>query len=71
VASAVAKACEKAGVPAWSPYQLRHLKGAELRERFSLEHVRAALGHSHASMSAHSAKGADGKLAAEVANAMG
>ena len=71
VSTAVAKACKKAGVPLWSPYRLRHLKGSELRERFSLEHVRATLGHSHASMSAHYAKGADGKLAAEVANAMG
>lgn len=47
---AVESACEKAGVPGWTPYQLRHLKGAELREKFSLEHVRAALGHSHASI---------------------
>ena len=71
ITHAVALACEKAGVPRWSPYQLRHLKGAELRERFSLEHVRAALGHSHAIMTAHYAKGADGKLAAEVAAAVG
>ena len=68
---AVGAACEKAGVPGWTPYQLRHLKDAELRGQFSLEHVRAALGHSHASMSAHLAKGADGKFAAEVAAAVG
>lgn len=71
VAHAVAKACRKAGVPSWSPYQLRHLKGMELREKFSLEHVRAALGHSHAAMSAHYAKGADVALATEVAAAAG
>ncbi len=68
---AVVSACEKAGVPGWTPYQLRHLKGAELREKFSLEHVRAALGHSHASMSAHYARGADAALAAEVAATAG
>ncbi len=68
---AVGAGCVKAGVPGWTPYQLRHLKGAELRGQFSLEHVRAALGHSHASMTAHYAKGADGKLAAEVAAAVG
>ena len=68
---AITAATKKAKVPLWSAYQLRHLKGAELREKFSLEHVRAALGHSHASMTAHYAKGADGKLAAEVANATG
>ena len=67
VCRAVAIACRKAKVPVWSPYQLRHLVGAELRGKFSLEHVRAALGHSHASMSAHYAKGADLKLAEEVA----
>lgn len=71
VGHAVTSACEKAQVPRWTPYQLRHLKGAELRERFSLEHVRAALGHSHASMTAHYAKGADAKLAAEVAATAG
>lgn len=68
---AVRRACKKAKVAPWSPYQLRHLVGAELREKFSLEHVRAALGHSHASMSAHYAKGADLKLAAEVAERAG
>ena len=71
VGHAIAVACRKASVPGWPPYQLRHLKDAELRERFSLEHVRAALGHSHASMSAQYAKGADGKLAVQVAAAMG
>ena len=71
IGHAVGKACKKADVPVWSPYQLRHLKGAELREKFSLEHVRAALGHSHASMSAHYAKGADVKLAVEVATTAG
>jgi len=71
VCHAVQKACRKAGVDLWSPYQLRHLKGAELREKFTLEHVRAVLGHSHASMSAHYAKGADAALAAEVATKVG
>ena len=68
---AVNRACIAAGVPRWTPYQLRHLKGAELREKFSLEHVRAALGHSHASMSAHYSRGADARLATEVAERIG
>ncbi len=71
IGHAIVKSAKRAGVPTWSAYQLRHLKGGELRERFSLEHVRAALGHSHASMSAHYAKGADAKLAAEVAATTG
>ncbi len=68
---AVARACERAGVPKWSPYQLRHLVGAEIRKRFGLEHARAVLGHSHAAMSAHYAKGADNKLATEVVREIG
>jgi len=32
IGHAVVKAAKKAGVPPWTPYQLRHLKGAELRE---------------------------------------
>jgi len=71
VCHAVHKACKAAGVVRFSPYQLRHLRGAELREKFSLEHVRAALGHSHASMSAHYSSGADAVLAGEVARASG
>ena len=71
VCHAVHKACETAGIAKWSPYRLRHLRGAELREKFSLEHVRAALGHSHASMTAHYAQGADATLASEVARKVG
>lgn len=71
VGHAVARACKAAGVPVWTPYQLRHLVGAEVREAFTLEHVRAALGHSHAAMSAHYAAGADRVLAEEVAARVG
>lgn len=64
---AVRRACLKANVLPFSPYQLRHLKAAELRERFSLEHVRAVLGHSFNAMSDHYSKSADKALAARAA----
>jgi len=34
----IAIACRKAGVPHWSPNQLRHAGGTEIRSKFSLEH---------------------------------
>jgi site-specific recombinase XerC len=32
----------------WSPNQLRHLRGTEIRKRFGLEASQTVLGHSHA-----------------------
>jgi integrase len=60
-------ACQRAGVPIFSPYQLRHLKAVELREQHGLEFVRATLGHSFAAMSDHYSRHADAALASRVA----
>jgi integrase len=68
---AVLRACEKAKVEPWTPYQLRHLRAVELREQFGLEHARAVLGHAYASMSDHYSKAADKNLAAAVAAKIG
>lgn len=68
---AITVGAKKAGVSLWSAYQLRHLKGAELLEKFSLKHVRATLGHANAVMSRLYTKGADALLAAEVAAKVG
>jgi integrase len=68
---AVLRACEKAKVEPWTPYQLRHLRAVELREEFGLEHARAVLGHAYASMSDHYSKAADRNLAAAVAAKIG
>ena len=43
---AIARACEKAGVPVWSPNQLRHTRATEIRKAYGLEHAGAVLGHS-------------------------
>jgi integrase len=47
-AKAVATACAKAGVPAWSPGQLRHSYATHVRKRFGLDGAQVALGHAHA-----------------------
>jgi integrase len=42
---AVAKACDKAGVPHWAPNQLRHNAATRIRREFGLEAAKAVLGH--------------------------
>ena len=42
---AVVRACMKAGVPAWSPLQLRHTAATRIRAQFGLEAAKAILGH--------------------------
>ncbi len=42
---AVARACELAGVPAWSPNQLRHAAATRIRRELGLEAAQAVLGH--------------------------
>lgn len=48
---AVRRACEKFEIEAWTPHQLRHAMGHQVRDQFSLEHVQSVLGHSDFSMS--------------------
>jgi len=43
----IANACKKAGVPHWSPNQLRHAGGTEVRSKFSLEHTDAEKAIAH------------------------
>jgi integrase len=47
---AIRRACEKAGLPAWHPNQLRHLRGTEIRKGFGLEASQAVLGHAELSV---------------------
>ena len=46
--TAVQRACKKVGIPNWSPNQLRHTRGTEIRSQFGLEAAQVALGHSNA-----------------------
>jgi integrase len=68
---AIRRACERAGVEPFRPHRLRHLTAMTIREKFGVEHARAALGHSLASMTQIYSRDADGKLAREVAAKVG
>ncbi|MCA9304889.1 MAG: site-specific integrase [Phycisphaerales bacterium] len=43
---AIERACDRAGVPRWSPNQLRHTRATQIRHRYGLEAAGAVLGHS-------------------------
>jgi integrase len=47
---AIRRACAKAGHPVWSPNQLRHLRGTEIRKGYGLEASQAVLGHAELSV---------------------
>src|SRR5262249_2230070 len=42
---AVVRACRKAGVPEWSPLQLRHTAATLIRARYGVEAAKVILGH--------------------------
>ena len=71
LARAVLRACKRANVKPFSPYQLRHLRAVELRVKFGLEMVRAVLGQTAASMADHYSKYADETLATRAAAEVG
>jgi len=43
---AIVRACRKAGVPDWTPLQLRHTAATRIRAEFGIEMARVILGHS-------------------------
>lgn len=47
-ARAVARAARRAGVEHWTPYQLRHSVGTDVRDKYGLEAAQVYLGHAHA-----------------------
>jgi integrase len=42
---AIQRACRRAGVPVWTPHQLRHTRATEIRREFDLEAAQIILGH--------------------------
>ncbi len=50
---AIQRAAAAAGVPAWTPYQLRYLRLREIRRDYGPEAARATAGHTRESMTAH------------------
>lgn len=67
---AVARACNKAGVPRWHPNQLRHTFGTLVRARYGLEASQVSLGHAKADVTQIYAE-RDLKKAAEIAAEIG
>ena len=67
---AIHRACIKAGVPQWSPNQLRHSMATEVRRVLGLEAAQVALGHSRADVTQVYAE-KNLELAAKVAQQLG
>ncbi len=67
---AVIRACKRAKITPFHPHQLRHSAGTRIRAEFGLDHAQVALGHSNAKITEVYAV-ADGKLAEQIAQALG
>ena len=67
---AVRRACKELKIEPWTPHQLRHAMGHQVREQFGLEHVQATLGHAAFAMSEKYAQ-ASLKKAIQVAESCG
>ena len=68
--AAVKLACVKAGVEPWSPNQLRHAGGTEIRAKYGLETAKIVLGHTDTKTTEIYAKTTDEK-AIQVAREIG
>jgi integrase len=68
---AIARACERAGIPRWSPNALRKARALEILETFSMEHASAVLGHSDKATTARFYAKADRLRSIEVARVSG
>ena len=58
---AIARAAKRAGVPKWTPYQLRHTAGTIVRDKLGPEAAQALLGHANIQMTEHYAKVSEAK----------
>lgn len=68
---AIHRACDRAGIPRWSPHRLRHAKGTELARTEGIEAARIALGHKDDRVTRRYAVGAELELAVAVARKHG
>ncbi|MEZ6128957.1 MAG: site-specific integrase [Planctomycetaceae bacterium] len=67
---AIQRACAKAGISKWSPNQIRHTAGTEVRRKRGLEAAQTVLGHASADVTQIYAE-RDMELAASVAMELG
>ena len=70
-AQAIERACERAGVPHWTPNQLRHTAGTQTTANVSLEAAKEFLGHSSITTTEKFYVAPLPQLAAEVARKFG
>jgi integrase len=68
---AIERACDAAGVPRFSPHQLRHLAAHRIRAKHGIDGARAMLGHSLASVTERYSREVDRQTAAKIAAEMG
>jgi integrase len=68
---AISRACERAGVPKWSPNQLRKAKAVEVLTHFDMAHAQAVLGHADKETTARFYAREDRKRSNEVARLLG
>lgn len=68
--NAVIRACDRAGVPRFGVYQLRHAAGVAVDSAYGLDHAQAVLGHDSPQVTRRYAKRSFSR-AAEVARATG
>jgi integrase len=66
VRQAIERACVRAGVPVFTPHQLRHLAATEIRAELGPEVARAILGHTLASMTEVYSRAVDRQLALQA-----
>jgi integrase len=67
---AVQRACRRAGLPAWSPRQLRHTRATLIRQAYGLEAAKAVLGHADTKITETYAK-RDLELAMQIMGEIG
>jgi integrase len=68
---AVERACERAGVPAFTPHRLRHLAATRTREELGVDVARALLGHSVAAVTEIYSHEVDNQLAMKAVEKFG
>jgi len=68
---ALTRACDRAGIPHWSPHRLRHAAGTRIAEKHGIEAARAALGHADLATTRRYASGADEAIARDIASRLG
>jgi integrase len=69
--TAIARACEKAGIPRWTPNQLRHAAGTEAAAHVSVQAAKEFLGHASTATTEKYYIAPLPELAAEVARRFG